>query len=66
MDVRKVAVVVVGIVAGAVLGSCAVDKMTEPKVQLDVVGDACDPDTYQGPHRCVPDPNHVGGYIISY
>ncbi|HEX6694315.1 MAG TPA: hypothetical protein VF035_06470 [Longimicrobiales bacterium] len=30
------------------------------------VGDPCDPVTYEGPYRCIPDPNNANGYIISY
>ena len=30
------------------------------------IGDPCDPVTYNGPYRCIPDPNHDGGYIIAY
>ncbi len=27
-------------------------------------GDPCDPETYNGPYRCVPDPNSPSGYVI--
>jgi hypothetical protein len=30
------------------------------------IGDPCDPETYAGPYRCVPDPNVMGGYVIAY
>jgi hypothetical protein len=30
------------------------------------IGDPCDPETYVGPYRCIPDPNNDGGYVIAY
>jgi hypothetical protein len=29
------------------------------------IGDPCDPETYDGPYRCVPDSNSVSGYAIA-
>ena len=29
------------------------------------IGDPCDPETYAGPYRCVPDENSVSGYAIA-
>ncbi|MEO5510168.1 MAG: hypothetical protein ABIV28_05035 [Longimicrobiales bacterium] len=31
----------------------------------DNIGDPCDPETYSGQYRCIPDPNVDGGYIIA-
>ena len=29
------------------------------------IGDPCDPETYDGPYRCIEDPNSDSGYIIA-
>ena len=29
------------------------------------IGDPCDPETYSGPYRCLPDENSVSGYAIA-
>jgi hypothetical protein len=29
------------------------------------IGDPCDPETYSGPYRCIPDPNNDGGYVLA-
>ena len=71
----------VAIACGAVLGGCdSSPTETEGRAQFDGrprtttssttsggnIGDPCTPETYTGPYRCLPDPNHAGGYIISY
>jgi hypothetical protein len=30
------------------------------------IGDPCDPATYSGPYRCIPDETVLGGYVIAY
>lgn len=30
------------------------------------IGDPCDPATYAGPYRCVPDEHSASGYVIAY
>jgi hypothetical protein len=30
------------------------------------IGEACDPETYAGPYRCIPDPNADSGYVVAY
>ena len=51
---------------GACEQSATEPTAVRPQFEGGNLGDPCDPATYQGPYRCIPDPNHDGGYIIAY
>ena len=39
--------------------------MAAPPPPTGEIGDPCDPETYSGPYRCVPDDDSVSGYAIA-
>ena len=59
------AVVLMSMGAAACEQSATEPAQVRPQFDGGVIGEPCDPATYDGPYRCIPDPNNDGGYVIA-
>jgi hypothetical protein len=57
--------IVAGILTSTLSPQATTMGASAPPPPTEEIGDPCNPETYSGPYRCVPDENSVSGYAIA-